>query len=1025
LICMTYLKSNNSVSIVSVQALLATVLLIFSPLFLQAQPAPPTNNLQLWLRADAGVTLNGSGGVTKWTDQSANGFYAVPPTNVVPPANPPTFISSETVLNGKPAIQFDAGQYLDLQSNLDIVGDLSVFVVLELEPNVLDYRGIFDQASPVNAVPFPNEWMLNNDGRTLRVQRGDGVDVGYQQGIDWDFVFSSAPAATGRYISIAYTAIQETNIAFFQNNLSFGQASMASTLQIVGGGIPMRFGARYGTSSGSPVVNSLRGRIAELLMYDTAVSDTDRTNIATYLANKYNLAYSVTCDLAASPTNGSTVAAPANILATATTTAVGASIARVDFYDNSIVVASVTAPPYQVPLTLLNPGVLSLTAVAVDNLGLATTSAPVTLTVTGTPTFTPGSNLQLWLRSDAGVTTDGSGNVTAWADQSGQSNNAVSGGTTPPVLITNAVNGEPGIHMHGSDGEYLVVANSSSLEIVGDIACLAVVKAPADGDYRMVWYQGGASGYPSPNGLMLAPGGEPTPNRGTGSGMTQDVYYGINDIQPEQYALIAFSQSGTTMSQFLNGLPNGTQSSTITPADGEGSSPLYIGTRGDFYDLFTADLEMAELMIFSSSLSASNMTEVENYLGTKYGMVLAVPGPHLAPTVTIDSPTNNSTLAAPGNFTVTASVTPSTGSIVSAALSVNGFPFATLTGPPYQWPLSVASAGSLTLTLLATDNLGATNSATALVTVTGDTNATFTPGTNLVLWLKADAGVTTDGASNVLAWADQSSYGNNAETGTNSPILMSNAVNGLPALYFDTSISSYLQIPHSASLAITNDIASFVVFAPNVNSPGNYREIWWQGNGVPSPNAFFMFPGNQPAPGYGDGTNQVFFPAPISVPDVQYSILGFSKQGSMMSQYLDGLMDGAPQPGIGATPLDGGGPTYIGTRGDFYSYLRANVAELMIFNTAVAGTNLDAVRQYLAIKYGLVLVAAETAPSLNMAGQSNGQFVISWPLSYTGYTLQSISNLSLTNWGSVPGVTNNQVIITPLGTEQFYRLVSP
>jgi len=38
----------------------------------QAQVLPVTNNIKLWLKADAGVTTNSSGGVAQWDDLSGN-----------------------------------------------------------------------------------------------------------------------------------------------------------------------------------------------------------------------------------------------------------------------------------------------------------------------------------------------------------------------------------------------------------------------------------------------------------------------------------------------------------------------------------------------------------------------------------------------------------------------------------------------------------------------------------------------------------------------------------------------------------------------------------------------------------------------------------------------------------------------------------------------------------------------------------------------------------------------------------------
>ncbi len=491
--------------------------MIFGPPCIQAQPAPPGNNLQLWLKADAGVTTNGGGGVANWMDQSSNHFNAAPPAA----SNAPVYITSSAALNHKPTIQFNLTQWLQLQQPLDITGDISVFVVLDLYTYPGNYRGIFDQGN-AQAIPYPNQWLIDQGGGS-RIQRGDGLTT---YPTDWDFFISTGPVPSAQYVVLGFTSSNNATTQYM-NNVFFGSYTFQSS--VAGAGVPILIGSRY--PSGSP----LNGEIAELLMYNAALDTNDVTAVWNYLSAKYNLQYTPPTVRITNLTNGETFAAPATVIVKATATAVTNSNPSVSFYVNGQNIATAASPPYTIPLILKNPGTATLTAVATDNLGLTATSTPVSLTITGpTPTYSPGTNLQLWLRADAGITTDGSGGVTNWADQSGHGNDAVTMGTAPPLLISNAVNGQPGVHLD-TNGEYLQVANSASLEITGDIACLVVLKQPADGDYRMVWYQGGSCGYPSPNGLMLA-GNDPTANRGTGCGKTQDLYYGLANVQPDQYS---------------------------------------------------------------------------------------------------------------------------------------------------------------------------------------------------------------------------------------------------------------------------------------------------------------------------------------------------------------------------------------------------------------------------------------------------------------------------------------------------------
>ena len=76
--------------------LLAAILPLSSP----AQTLPVTNGLQLWLKADAGISTNSSGVVTTWADQSGSGNDAT----ATDPTKAPTFQLNS--LNGKPTLRF-------------------------------------------------------------------------------------------------------------------------------------------------------------------------------------------------------------------------------------------------------------------------------------------------------------------------------------------------------------------------------------------------------------------------------------------------------------------------------------------------------------------------------------------------------------------------------------------------------------------------------------------------------------------------------------------------------------------------------------------------------------------------------------------------------------------------------------------------------------------------------------------------------------------------------------------------------
>lgn len=81
------------------------------------------------------------------------------------------------------------------------------------------------------------------------------------------------------------------------------------------------------------------------------------------------------------PTNGATLTGGASVTVTANAAAQYNPLSQVVFYTNGACLGGLTNPPYTLTLSGLAPGRLALTAVAKDGSGLASTSAPVTLTV--------------------------------------------------------------------------------------------------------------------------------------------------------------------------------------------------------------------------------------------------------------------------------------------------------------------------------------------------------------------------------------------------------------------------------------------------------------------------------------------------------------------------------------------------------------------------------------------------------------------------------------------------------------------
>jgi len=82
-----------------------------------------------------------------------------------------------------------------------------------------------------------------------------------------------------------------------------------------------------------------------------------------------------------SPVSGASFIVPATVILTANATESGGNIAKVDFYQGSTLLSTVTAAPYAFNWAGVPPGTYSLTAKATDFQGLTTTSTAVSITV--------------------------------------------------------------------------------------------------------------------------------------------------------------------------------------------------------------------------------------------------------------------------------------------------------------------------------------------------------------------------------------------------------------------------------------------------------------------------------------------------------------------------------------------------------------------------------------------------------------------------------------------------------------------
>jgi len=216
-----------------------------------ASPAS-IDGLQLWLDAADTSTITESGGdVSEWRDKSGNGNDVTQATAADQP------VTGTRTINGLNVLDFTGTSWMRTVAETIISQPVTVFAVVEHDviPAVGHY--IYDSRGAANRHGF--------------VMTPTTMDL-----------FTTTPSLK------AGTA--ETGIRLYMTVANSPNSSIAINAQVVGTGDTgaadfdmLTLGRRH-TS-----IANLDGAIAEILIYDSALSDSDREAVETYLADKWGI----------------------------------------------------------------------------------------------------------------------------------------------------------------------------------------------------------------------------------------------------------------------------------------------------------------------------------------------------------------------------------------------------------------------------------------------------------------------------------------------------------------------------------------------------------------------------------------------------------------------------------------------------------------------------------------------------------------------------------------------------------------
>ena len=234
-----------------------------------AQPSALTG-LVFWVKADVGVTTNASGKVTAWADQSGRGNHAA-----AADASAPDWVAGEAGLNGKPTLRFNGtSQKMTVANRILTNGIAGCTVVAMAKADV------------------------NDDVSLVGIRTGGGnplVQLDQDSGGHVRFIVKNSAGTTASAVGQVHTGIYGmyagrlykgagtvwTNLVYFSK--SSAEATAAAD-----------FAASTNLTSGDQYIGAASSRfwdgdIAEVLIYNRAVSEAELDQIAAYLSSRYTV----------------------------------------------------------------------------------------------------------------------------------------------------------------------------------------------------------------------------------------------------------------------------------------------------------------------------------------------------------------------------------------------------------------------------------------------------------------------------------------------------------------------------------------------------------------------------------------------------------------------------------------------------------------------------------------------------------------------------------------------------------------
>ncbi|HEX7632044.1 MAG TPA: LamG-like jellyroll fold domain-containing protein [Lacunisphaera sp.] len=729
--------------------------------------------------------------------------------------------------------------------------------------------------------------------------------------------------------------------------------------------VPLTGAISYGTATNFHVGNDpfgeyFNGDIAEVLVYDHALTDDEQFQLGTYLNDKYQLPGVVVPSAPTSVTATAISSSRVNVTwqpGTTTSPIMHYVVERKGGSGSFIKIAELPDS-----LSYLDSGVTSgtsytyrISARSYAGTSPGTESNAVTVTAGGLGFSEEG--LQLWLRADAGVDTDSTGKVTRWKDLSGNGRDVTQAtASSQPTYQASSINNLPAVRFSfDGSGKFLTGSANAALK-PANITIFAVHKMNGGGNSPSIVampHHDGAWSAPSPSWALYAGYGNPSnrqPFAALAVGSTSYQNFTSTTTALNATTMVFASYDGTASRVYLNGVLKNTVTVSGALAYGTTNS-FYVGSNpGNEF----MDGDIAEIMVFDRALGPIERQAVSNYLNQRYAYNTTATPPA--------TPTNLTADAVSGTQVALAWDAVSAAEEVSYTLERKTgagayAPIAQLSGVSGYFDGTVQPGTGYTYRLKAS-SLGGASSYSNEASVTTPATGIPVPLAGMRLWLKAD----TVSAGAVSVWPDFSGHHNDASQ-TNAalqPLKVSAAINGRPAVRFDGS-NDYLAFGDLMAGATAGEV--FIVLKNSTASPTRNNNLWYFTRGSYHPlqdkTTLETFATSE----------DIYGPEPVQALD-QPHLYNVSGQSGSWTSWINGsvYLSRATNtvPAFYTAPQLG----WAGYGGD--------IAEVIIYDHALTTAEREAVGGYLNRRFAFIAAAPATPGALAASAVSGTQVSLTW-----------------------------------------------